>query len=127
MPNVIDDMIVDIQGGLPAGGRAYMQQVTLPSIECENCTLQVTQLMTDKAPYSAGPTSDDIYYQCADIRLANAPSPGADAGVDPTSDAGSDTTSSTSGGCATSSDGALPTGLVLLSLVWRKRRKKAKQ
>ena len=41
-------------------------QVTLPNIECENCTLQVIQAMYDKPPFASG---NDIYYQCVDIAL----------------------------------------------------------
>jgi len=123
MPNVIDDMIADIQGNLPAGGRVYMQQITLPNIECSNCTLQVTQLMTDKLPYSADATSDDIYYQCADIQLSNAPA-GGDAGIDPMPEAGVDPgPSNTSGGCATTRDGCLPVGLAMLGIVFLRRRR----
>ena len=61
------DGITDAQGG------AYEQTITFPDIECDNCTLQVIQLMTDKAPYGDG---NDLYYQCADITLA----PGGDPG-----------------------------------------------
>lgn len=39
--------------------------VTLPDEPCEECTLQLIQVMTDKPPFTAG--GDDIYYQCADI------------------------------------------------------------
>jgi len=41
-------------------------QVTLPDVECSDCTLQLVQVMTDKPPYDGG---DDFYYQCADLRL----------------------------------------------------------
>lgn len=126
MPNVIDDMIPDIQGALPAGGREYTSQVTLPNIECDNCTLQVTQLMTDKPPYSAGAASDDIYYQCADIKLSNAPG-GVDAGIDPGTmpEAGTmNPNTNTSGGCATTTSGSLfPLALALGALVLRRRRR----
>lgn len=67
--HVLVDNIADKAGG------AYSQQVTLPNVECTNCTLQLIQVMTDKPPYGDG---NDIYYQCADIVLA-APQ---DAGVD---------------------------------------------
>ncbi len=55
--------------------------VTLPDIECERCTLQVVQVMTDKRPYGAG---NDLYYQCADIALR----PGGRDDPDPDSSAG---------------------------------------
>lgn len=45
----------------------YSQQVTLPDIECSNCTLQLIQVMTtDPPPYSA---TGDLYFNCADIVL----------------------------------------------------------
>jgi len=59
-PGVLMDGIADKQGG------DYAQEITLPNVECDNCVLQVIQMMTDKAPYGDG---NDIYYQCADIAL----------------------------------------------------------
>ncbi|MEZ4451748.1 MAG: SCE4755 family polysaccharide monooxygenase-like protein [Nannocystaceae bacterium] len=57
---VLVDDIADKQGGI------YMQEVTLPEITCDTCTLQVVQVMTDKPPYGDG---NDLYYQCADLIL----------------------------------------------------------
>jgi len=51
-----------------SGGGDYSYEVTLPDIECDNCTLQVIQFMTDKPPFGAG-GGRDIYYQCADFVL----------------------------------------------------------
>lgn len=62
------DGIADVDGVA-----AYEQTITLPDIECDNCTLQVVQVMTDKAPYGDG---NDLYYQCADITLAPGGNPG---------------------------------------------------
>jgi hypothetical protein len=63
----------DVRGG----DASYSQEVQLPDIECDSCTLQLIQVMTDKPPYGNG---DDIYYQCADIALsASAPEDPADA------------------------------------------------
>jgi hypothetical protein len=50
----------------PRGGESTVR-VTLPDIECENCTLQVIQVMTDKPPYET--PGNDIYYQCVDLAL----------------------------------------------------------
>jgi|GEM_PF-916992 len=47
---------------------SYSFEITLPDIACDNCTLQVIQVMTDKKPYGP-PLYDDIYYQCADLVL----------------------------------------------------------
>lgn len=60
-PGVLIDGIPDTK----AGG-VSMVEVTLPDIECDNCVLQVIQVMTDKPPYGDG---NDMYYQCADIAL----------------------------------------------------------
>lgn len=54
----------------------YRVEVTLPDLECTNCTLQLIQVMTDKPPYGDG---NDIYYACADLELqygAGTPEPG---------------------------------------------------
>ena len=78
--------------------------LTFPNVECANCTLQLTQMMTDKPPYTADTTSDDIYYQCIDLVLS-ASAPPTDAGT-------GDGTAGTSGGCGTS--GGAP-GLLLVA------------
>ena len=52
-PGVLADGIADAVRG------SYTQEVTLPDVECERCTLQLIQRM-----YGAG-----NYYQCADIAL----------------------------------------------------------
>lgn len=59
---VLLDEIADKNGGI------YEVEVTLPDIECDNCTLQVLQVMTDKPPFGPG-GGVDFYWQCADIRL----------------------------------------------------------
>src|SRR5678815_3626927 len=45
-----------------AGGH-YTQELTLPNVECDNCTLQLIQVMTTSIPYNS------FYFQCADITL----------------------------------------------------------
>lgn len=56
--------------GLP---KKYSWKVKLPNVTCDNCTLQVIQVMTDEypihAPYDPSYTSDDVYYQCIDLVL----------------------------------------------------------
>lgn len=59
---VLLDGIADTPGGGESGVR-----VTLPDIECDNCTLQVIQVMYDKPPFII--PGNDIYYQCADLVL----------------------------------------------------------
>jgi uncharacterized protein (TIGR03382 family) len=56
--------------------------VTLPNVECNNCTLQLTQFMTSgHGPYTEDvEEADDIYFQCADLILS-ATAPDAAPGV----------------------------------------------
>src|SRR5215831_18337125 len=63
-PSVLVDNIADRSGSQ----LMYTQQVTLPNLECSNCTLQLIQVMTDKPPYGNG---DDVYHQCADLVLSS--------------------------------------------------------
>jgi MYXO-CTERM domain-containing protein len=79
--NTAPSVLVD---GIPHvdGSPIYNYMLTLPNVECTNCTLQIIQMMTDKPPYGDG---NDIYYQCIDLVLdANAPDvvPDPDAGPD---------------------------------------------
>ncbi|MCA9560948.1 MAG: hypothetical protein KC583_20510, partial [Myxococcales bacterium] len=57
--------------------------VTLPDVECDNCTLQVIQVMFDKPPQTS--PGNDLYYQCADLVLRGdgPPPPPVDAGPGP--------------------------------------------
>lgn len=57
----------------------YAVMVTLPDVTCDNCTLQIIQVMYDKTPYTT--PGNDIYYQCADLVLREAD--GTDPGVEP--------------------------------------------
>jgi hypothetical protein len=112
-------------------GGAYMQEVTLPDIECENCTLQLIQVMKAAPPW----VEADFYYQCADIslRVGGAPDAGPgggdpDAGGDPGGD--DEPPASAVGGCSTSAGGnraslALVLG-VLLTLCGRARSRRAR-
>lgn len=90
-------------------------QVTLPNVTCENCTLQLIQVMYDKGGNGFGGAdgvgtddNDDLYYACADIVLRGAPVGGADAG---TSDAGAASDASVANDAGTgSSDAGSPGG-----------------
>jgi MYXO-CTERM domain-containing protein len=48
------------------GVHDYEVEITLPLVECDFCTIQVLQVMTDKPPFGDG---NDIYYHCIDVRL----------------------------------------------------------
>jgi Lytic polysaccharide mono-oxygenase, cellulose-degrading len=66
-PGVLADNLDPHKRGFP---RTYTWDVTLPDVECENCTLQVmTDAFPIHAPYDPSYDSDDVYYQCIDIRL----------------------------------------------------------
>ncbi|HUH02014.1 MAG TPA: SCE4755 family polysaccharide monooxygenase-like protein [Kofleriaceae bacterium] len=120
-PSVLEDGIADQIGG------TYNYQITLPDLECDNCTLQVIQVMTDKPPYGDG---NDIYYQCVDLILTNTPLDPAPDPNDPNDpgDPGDPTDPSPSqlvGGCsAASASGGGPVvllGVLLLGIRGRRR------
>ena len=62
----------------PTSGSDYIVEVTLPDIECSRCTLQLIQVMTDRAPYGDG---NDLYYQCADLVLVAESGAGGSGGL----------------------------------------------
>lgn len=109
-----------IKDQIPDG--MLMTQITLPNMECTNCTLQFIQVMTDKAPYTTDAASDDIYFNCADVTLSNS-APMVDAGVNTGPDApgGTNPNPTTSGGCSTGGGAGLFAGLALVGLVTRRR------
>ena len=113
-------------------GATYTQTITLPNQACENCTLQLIQMMTDKPPYTTDLASDDIYFQCADIAL-RAPG-GIDAGPDAATrpdaasgpDGGNGATDLTGGcGCRTSQSQPADIAMmfVAIGLTARRRRR----
>lgn len=60
---------------------ALSYDVPLPNVECNSCTLQLIQMMTDKPPYTTDTASDDIYFACVDLVLsASAPDAGGGGG-----------------------------------------------
>lgn len=77
----------------------YEQEITLPMMSCDNCTLQLIQVMTDKPPYELG--TNDLYYQCADIVLEGA---AATTGESTSGDTSGDTSGGESSTDATSGD-----------------------
>lgn len=93
---VLADEIADRAGG------DYTYELTLPDIECDRCTLQVIQVMTDKTGNGWG--NDEFYYQCADLRLSRDGSGGSDGG---STSAG---TTGVGGSSGDGSNGDPPTG-----------------
>ncbi len=96
-PELLDG-IVDVNEG---NYRAYEVEVVLPNEECDNCTLQVIQVMYDRAPWGGG---NDIYYQCADIVLSS------DMGSSGSNSAGGATNTQDSTGGASSADSSSADG-----------------
>jgi hypothetical protein len=82
-PHVLLDDIMDVSAAKQS------VEVVLPNVTCDNCTLQLIQVMYDKGGNgfggrdSAGKGNDDLYYACADIVLKGTPvgAPAADAGA----------------------------------------------
>jgi uncharacterized protein (TIGR03382 family) len=127
MPNVIKDLIPDLQGApLPGAPRPYEYTFMLPDVTCTNCTIQLIQMMTENPPFDV---AGDVYFHCADITITASSSGGADAGVDNTPDAGTGGGSNNgsgeggeiSGGCSTGNATGL---LALLGLVGLRRRRR---
>lgn len=112
-------------------GTTMMADVTLPNIECNNCTLQFNQFMSDSEMYTG--TGGSIYYNCADIVISNNPPPPMstpDAGPVTTPDAGAPVDDNDlKGGCSTGdiggAGGLLAVGLFGAALASRRRRCRA--
>jgi uncharacterized protein (TIGR03382 family) len=85
------------------GGR-YAVDIVLPTTPCNNCTIQLVQVMTTQVPYNS------FYYQCADIVIEGDPE-----------DPGNPQTE-LDGGCASSSGAGLFVSVALMGLLLRRRR-----
>jgi hypothetical protein len=95
--------------------QGYAVTVTLPDVTCDNCTLQVIQVMYDKPPYTT--PGNDIYYQCADLVLREGGSADAGTGID------AGTNPSDGSGCHAAKGGVAGFGLLPAVLVlWLARR-----
>jgi hypothetical protein len=96
-----------LMDNLPDGsGGTFTIDVQLPDVECENCTLQLVQVMYDKAPPlcpSCIYGDNDLYYLCVDIALRSA-SGGEDEQEDTSSDETGDDTSTGGGDTGDSDD-----------------------
>jgi hypothetical protein len=84
----------------------YTWSVKLPNVECDNCTLQIIQVMEDTIhgaynPHPGDPNDnpyiEDIYHQCIDLVLTR-----GDSGTDGGATAAVGRTGSDSGGCSVS-------------------------
>ena len=121
-----DAVLLDGIADKGQGERDYVATVTLPDLSCDNCTLQVIQVMYDKPPYTT--PGNDIYYQCADLVLREAgtlPDAGTDTDAGPRTSAEAGT--GAGGGCNVGNGtiaelGAFP--LLLLILLGRLARRR---
>jgi MYXO-CTERM domain-containing protein len=138
-PETLVDKIVDrkVDGNNGPGDDSYEQVITLPDVECDNCTLQLIQVMTTADPPWA-PSS--LYYQCADLVLTAGGEGAPDAGPDDGGDGGGGDggggggggdddggASGAAGGCAAGGAGTRTvaiTGFFLLALAVRLRRRR---
>ncbi|MET0343843.1 MAG: SCE4755 family polysaccharide monooxygenase-like protein [Polyangiales bacterium] len=81
-PHVLLDNITDESAAVQT------VKVTLPNVTCDNCTLQLIQVMYDKGGNGfggndgVGAKGDDLYYACADIVLEGEPVAGAKPALD---------------------------------------------
>lgn len=64
---VLLDNIQDVNGVTE-----HSATIVLPNIECNNCTLQLMQVLYDKPPFMPGSTSDDLHRLCSDLTLSPA-------------------------------------------------------
>lgn len=107
--NVLQDQIPDEVCSAPPCN--YSIDITLPDVECLDCTLQLIQFMGTAEPYSP-------YFSCADLMITG--DPGGDGEGDGDGDA------SAGGGCQVGSDaghGAAATLLLLCVVLAITRRR----
>ena len=93
----------------------YSFQVKLPNVQCENCTLQLLQVMEDTihGAYNTDPNEGslpDVYYQCIDLKLVG-PLEGAGG-----SGAGAAAPAEDDGGCSVSTGRASSAAGLLIAL-----------
>jgi hypothetical protein len=101
-----------------AQAKSVSWNVKLPDIECENCTLQVLQIMEDTLHGAYCPTGscqdtslEDIYHRCIDIKLVKGATNGAGATTDAVNNMGVECNAATptptagAGGSATAGSG----------------------
>jgi len=112
-----DTVLLDEITDKGPGERDYVATVTLPNVTCDNCTLQVIQVMYDKPLYTT--PGNDIYYQCADLVLREGGEP-PDAGIVP--DAGTDAGCGVTHG-APDGFGLTPLFFILLTFRLARRRR----
>lgn len=113
--------------GNTGGGSIWELEVPLPNVNCDNCTLQLIQMMDGNQDDPVDdPVNRSTYYTCADIRLVGANTSISDAGANPGgADAGSDSAAPASGSGCRSGGPTTALGLlgVFAALVALRRRR----
>jgi hypothetical protein len=84
-PNVLP-MMDNLDPHLAGSSKTWTYQVTLPNVECDNCTLQIIQVMEDNQFHgdydpTPGVGVEDIYHQCIDLVLKAGAPDGNDGGA----------------------------------------------
>lgn len=95
-------------------GNPYSWQVTMPNVTCDNCTLQIIQVMQDTVhgaynPVKGDPADNpyvaDIYHQCIDLVLDGPLLPSNDGGNVKGGAGAATPASKDTGGCSVASPG----------------------
>lgn len=92
----------------------------LPNVECDNCTIQVMQVMEDPADGTHGPFDgeSDLYYRCIDVVLKKGAgagpgevmAPAKNAGLECSKSAGADASSSSDAGSSSNASNSSDAG-----------------
>lgn len=68
-PTVLwDNLDPHVPGGI-FNGKKWTWTIQLPDVECDNCTLQIMQVMEDPPGHGPFDGQSDLYYRCVDIVL----------------------------------------------------------
>ncbi len=92
----------------------YQQDITVPDIQCDACTLQLVQFMASHTPPC-------FYFHCATLRIVKASAVGGTGGQDAGAGSGGSSTPVTSG-CGTGAGGRSAPALLAFALLWVWRR-----
>jgi uncharacterized membrane protein YgcG len=84
-PNVLP-MMDNLDPHLAGSSKTWEYKVTLPNVECDNCTLQLIQVMEDNTFHgdydpTPGVGIEDLYHQCIDLVLKTGAPSSNDAGA----------------------------------------------
>lgn len=112
------EVLVDLIANPPGLTHGEIR-VQLPDVECDACTLQLIQVMTDKPPFDG---IDDFYYQCADLRLSATAPLGGPPPLPPPSFATTSQAGTQSGGCSSAGSPWIALGALVAARLARRRK-----